>query len=129
MDNKPSQFLLSSQLPAECHCVYGGLQLFQFNYTSHRGSAQPPSLKITSSAIPMLSTCRDSRAVALSTYRTGHRIMSQNRNTTPRPSFAGYTSTPLYPTQQNFLFANLESLIHMANEFEIVPSPTVRPQP
>lgn len=47
----------------------------------------------------------------------------------PRPSFAGYTSTPLYPTEQNFLFANLESLIHMANEFEIVPSPTLRPQP
>ncbi|KAH8753223.1 hypothetical protein BGZ57DRAFT_92175 [Hyaloscypha finlandica] len=47
----------------------------------------------------------------------------------PSTFFAGYTSTPLYPTQQNFLFANLESLIHMANEFEIVPSPTVRPQP
>jgi hypothetical protein len=79
MDNKPSQFLLPSQLPAKLHCVYGGLQLFQFNYTSHRGSAQPPSFKITSFAIPMLSTCRDSRGVALSTYRTGHRIMSQNR--------------------------------------------------
>jgi hypothetical protein len=99
------------------------LQIEDRNQVYHH-SDPATGFKVTSPDIPMLSTCQDSRQIALKAYSTGHCIASQNRSITPRPSLGRMYFDP---SRDTILFADLESFIYMVNECEVVPGPTPLP--
>ena len=109
MDNKLPHFLLFSQLLADLQLRVWELAVVPvyLHSTSKLGRVSLIQDYITRHPHPLRLQRFSRRCFENVQDRPWYHIPEQEHQcTTPRPSFAGYTSTPLCPTQDSFLFAN-----------------------